>query len=881
MSLWRFLPARRRRREEELDEEIAAHLRLAEAERVAGGESPADARRHARREFGNVALVKQVTRENWGGIRLEQLAQDLAFGVRMLRRNPGFSLLAVFCLTLGIGANAAVYSWIEGILLRPYRLVAGQDRILVLVGKARGEPGHDGMSWPDFEDLRRSASLFDAFVVDRITGTTLAAGDRAERVSGQIVSANYFDAIGVRPVLGRGFQPEEESGRNAHPVAVVGYRMWKERFGGDPGILGKTQKMNGIDHTIIGVAPDGFQGTFVGYPVQFWVPVSMQETFDAGGYKLEDRAVRWIEGWARMKPGVTRRQAQAEISAIAKRLETAYPDADRGREIELAPLWRNPFNAAERLSTTLRIAAVVAFFVLLLACANVSNLLLVRSLARRPEMTIRMALGSGRGRLVRQLATEGLIVSIVAAGGALLVAHAGRNLLVRVLPSRGVRLYLPASIDWRVLAASAGICLATTLLFGLVPAVSARRIDLASSIKSETGGVVGGSGRSRLRSALVLLQVSVSFVLLIGAGLLMRSLQAMRDARPGFSIDDVAISVLDLSSAGYDAARRSAFEHELLERVRTIAGVRAASYARIPPFSYVGYSSSRISIDGYAAAPDEQPAPSYDEVSPGFFATLAIPLLSGRDFTTSDDETAPPVAIVNETMAARYWRRSSALGGVFHLKGRAVRVVGVARTANYSSLQETPKPFFYVPLKQFPAEWVVLHVRSNLPPPAMASALSREVRLLDPGLPPLNLRTMREQIAIKSDSQTVALTLVGIFGGLALVLATIGLYGVMSYAVSQSRRELGLRMALGAAAADLGALVLRRGGLLTAGGVLLGGVAALAATRLLDSLLYRVSPRDPLVFGSAFLVMAIASLAACLLPAWRAARTDPRRALWG
>ncbi len=353
----------------------------------------------------------------------------------------------------------------------------------------------------------------------------------------------------------------------------------------------------------------------------------------------------------------------------------------------------------------------------------------------------------------------------------------------------------------------------------------------------------------------------------------------MRSARPGFSIDDVAISVLDLSSAGYDAARRSAFENELLERIRAIGGVRAASYARIPPFSYVGYSSSPISIEGYAAAPDEQPAPGYDEVSPGFFATLGIPLLSGRDFTTSDDESAPPVAIVNETMARKYWPRSSPLGGVFHLKDHAVRVVGVARTANYESLQETPKPFFYVPLKQFPAEWVVLHVRSTLPAAAIASALNREVRALDPGLPPARLRTMREQIAIKSDAQTIALTLVGIFGALALGLATVGLYGVMSYAVSQSRRELGLRMALGAAAADLARLVLRRGGLLTAGGVLLGTAVALGSTRLLGSLLYRVSPRDPVVFGLAFLVMAFASLAACFLPAWRAARTDPLRAL--
>jgi predicted permease len=879
MKLRSLLPPSRGRREEELDAELAAHLRMAEAERVARGESPADAAANARREFGNVGLVRETTREMWGGLWLERLAQDLRFGLRMLRRSPGFSILAVFCLTLGIGSNAAVYSWIEGILLRPYALVAGQDRMVVLVGKTRGEPGHSGLSWPDLLEVRRNSTLFEAVVCDKITGTTLAAGDRAERVSGQIVSANYFEAIGVRPVKGRGFEPAEETGRNAHPVVVIAYRMWRDRFRSDPGILGKAQLMSGVPHTIIGVAPEGFNGTFVGYPVQFWVPASMEETFDQGGYKLDDRSIPWVESFAKLKPGVTRAQAQAEISGIAKRLEAEYPDTNRGKEIELSPLWRNPFNAAERLSSTLQIAAVVAFFVLLIACANVSNLLLVRAFGRRQEMTVRLAIGAGRGRLVRQLLTEGLIVSTLAAGGGLLVAYLGRDLLARVLPSRGVALNLPAAIDWRVLAISAGVCLATTLLFGLVPAIPASKIDLASSIKSETGAVLGGSGRSRVRSGLVLLQVSLSFALLVAAGLLVRSLQAMRSANPGFSTAGVMIAGIDLSSAGYDAARQKTFQHELLDRVRALGGVRSAAYARVAPFSYRPNSLSPIQIEGYAPARDELPAPEYDEVSPDFFTTLGIPILSGRDFTRADDATAQPVAIVNEAMAARYWPRGNPLGGIFHLKGRAVRVVGVAKMANYNTLLEVPRLFYYVPLEQFPAGTVVLHVRATLPPGAMAAALAREVHALDRGVAPSQLFTMREYVAIKSDAQTVALTLVGIFGGLALLLATIGLYGVMSYAVSQGQRELGLRMALGAAASDLLALVMRHGAALTAGGVLLGAAAALGSTRLLGSLLYHVSPRDPLVFGSAFLAMAAASLAACLLPAWRAARTDPARAL--
>jgi predicted permease len=852
---------------------------MAEADRIARGESPAEAAANARVEFGNVGSVKDVTREMWSGLWLERLIQDLRFGFRMLRRSPGFSVLAILCLTVGIGANAAVYSWIEGILLRPYALVAGQDRLLVLGGTTRGEPGTDVLSWPDFLDLRRSSTLFESFVLDKITGTTLSIGDRAERVSGQIVSANYFDAIGVRPFLGRGFEPAEESGRNAHPVTVIGYRMWRDRFHGDLGILGKTQLLNGVPHTIIGVAPEGFNGTFVGYAMQFWVPASMQETFDLGAYKLEDRGARWVESFARLKPGVTRQQAQAEISALAKRLETEYPETNKGRGIQLFPLWKAPFNNAGALFPTLRIALVVAFFVLLIACANVSNLLLVRAFARRQEMTVRLAIGAGRGRLVRQLVTEGLMLSAFAAAGGLLVAYGCRNLLVRLLPPRGVAMYLPAVIDWRVLAISVAACLATTLLFGLVPAIPASRIDLASAIKSETSGVVGGSRRSRLRSGLVLLQVSLSFLLLVGAGLLVKSLQQMRAASPGFSTKNVLICAVDLSSAGYDPPRKRAFQDELLNRIQAIGGVQSAAYARIPPFSYRSYSSAPIVIEGYAAARDEQPAPEYDEVSPAYFATLGIPLVSGRAFTLADDENAPRVAVVNEAMAAKYWPRSDPLGKIFQLKSRPVELIGVARTSKYGSLLEASKPFFYVPLRQNPAGVVGLHIRTSLSRGAMASALTREIHALDAGVAPTELITMREQVDRKSGAQTVALTLVGVFGVLALALAAIGLYGVMSYAVSQSTREMGLRMALGASASDVMRLVMKHGVGLTAGGIVLGAAVALGSTRLLGDLLYRVSPRDPLAFGSAFAVMAIASAAACFLPAWRAARTDPVRAL--
>src|ERR1700694_1250477 len=465
------------------------------------GMSAEDARRVALRSFGGVEQTKENYRDQRGLPMIETTLEDLRFGFRMLRRSPGFSALAILCLTLGIGANAAVFSWIEGILFRPYPAVTHQERLLALSGTAPGEARGTLISWPDILDLQRSCTLIDSFIVTKIMGTSLSIGDRAEVTTGSIVSANYFDAIGVHPILGRGFEPGEDVGRNAHPVTVISYQLWKGRFKGDPQIIGKTQRLNNVVHTIVGVAPEGFYGTFVGWAMQFWVPASMEETFEAGGYKLEDRGARWIEAYVRLKPGGNLRQAQEEISAVAARLESAYPDTNRGRGIRLWPLWQTPFNNAGALLPTLEIMLAVVVFVLLIACANVGNLLLVRSFARRHEMTVRMAIGAGPGRLLRQLFTEGLILAAFGAAGGLLAAHWCRHALVLLFPARGgVSMHLPGEIDWRVLALSAGICLLTTLLLGLDPALQTRHLDLSGAMKAESAGCVGGGGRAWVRS---------------------------------------------------------------------------------------------------------------------------------------------------------------------------------------------------------------------------------------------------------------------------------------------------------------------------------------------------------------------------------------------
>ncbi|HKU26912.1 MAG TPA: ABC transporter permease, partial [Candidatus Sulfotelmatobacter sp.] len=798
--------------DEEMKEELRDHIERQLQQNIANGMSPHEARYSAMRSMGGIDQIEQKCRNARGGSLLEDFVQDLRYGFRQLIRNRGFSVLAILCLTLGIGANAAVFSWMEGILFRPYPMVAHQERLFALAGTARGETHATEISWPDFQDLRRNCSLCEESFVSKITGSTLSFGERAERTTGSIVSANYFDAIGVRPMMGRSFEPGEDVGSDSHPVVVISYQLWRDRFKGDPQIIGKMQRFNNVPHIIIGVAPEGFYGTFVGWAMQFWVPASMEETFESGGYKLEDRDARWAEAYVRLKPEITRTQAQQEISAISARLETSYPATNRGRSLAIWALWQTPFNNAGTLLPTLEVMVAVVAFVLLIACANVGNLLLVRSFARRHELTVRLAIGASRVRLLKQLLTEGLILAALGTAGGLLVAYWCRHALVLLLPVRsGVAMYLPGKIDARVMALSAGVCLLVTLIVGIIPALQTRKLDVVGPLKADSTGVVGARGRAWLRSGLVVFQVSLSFVLLVGAVLLLESLQKIRTTSPGFSTTRVVTTGVSLVAAGYDEARAKIFQDELIDRLVAVPGVESAAFARVTPLGYGTFSSTPISVDCYQPSLEEQPAVEYNQVTPGYFATLGIPLSSGREFTRVDDENSPPVAIVNRTMMTRYWKGEDPVGRRLQVKGRWARVVGVVADSKYESMRETPKPFFYVPLRQDFVSGPVLNVRTSLPLPSISAALVREVHALDANLALYEMITLQEQVNRSTSPQLVAVTLVSILGGLALLLAGVGLYGVMSYAVAQSTRELGLRMALGAGASNLLRLVISRG----------------------------------------------------------------------
>jgi predicted permease len=821
---------------------------------------------------------------------IENLLQDLRFGFRMLRRNPGFSFLAILCLTLGIGANAAVFSWIEGILLRPFPAVAQQERMVSFTAtvperydKGEGNLGYDDVSWPDFLDFQRDRTLFDWFIADHITSATFNIGQRAENATGSVVSSNYFEALGIHPMLGRGFRLEEDWGRNGHPVTVISYWLWKERFQSDPAIVGKKLLLRTIPHTIIGVAPQGFYGTFVGYPMQFWVPASMQENFVGGNYKLEDRGDGWIEGYARLKPGVTMAQAQAAISAIAKRLENQYPNTNRGRGIKLFPLWKTPFNQAGTLAPTLAISLVAVFLVLLIACANVGSLLLVRSLARQHEITVRLALGSLRARLLRQLITEGLILSTIACACGLMLAYFSRNLMVVFFPASSVlATNLSGNIDWRVVAFSGGICLVSTLVFALIPALQTSKVDIAGALKAESGTSVGGHGKSRIRSAMVLVQVALSFILVVGGILLVQSLERLRSADPGFSPDNLVTTMFDLQGVSYDPARAQRFRDDLEDRLKAFPDVESVAFVKTRPFSYQGYLSAPITVEGYEAGSDERPTVEYNQVSPGYFATMRIPLVSGREFTANDNGNSFPAVIVNQQMVERYWQGTDPLDKRIQVNGKWMRVVGVAKNSKYGSFTELPQPFLYVCIDQFPVVNSFLLLRTSQSAGAMSSALAGEVHSMDAGLGLQEVITLRDHMNRSAlSTQKIVVALLFVFGGIALLLAAVGLYGVMSYAVSQSKRELGLRMALGAGATDLFRVVMTHGLVLAVGGVGLGTIIAMFLTRFIarGTLLYQVNPRSPGAFMVASVVMVTISIAACFAPAWHAARTDPARAL--
>jgi len=811
---------------------------------------------------------------------LRGLGQDLRYALRMLRKAPGASLAAIVSLALAIGANTTIFTWASAVFLDPLPGVSEPHSLLVFL-QVDPDEGFVSHSYPDYRDCRdRVRSLQSLAVTRNVLLAVGAAGDETpERVYAQLVSGNFFEVLGVRPALGRAFLPEEDKTPGERPMIVLGHDLWQRHFGGDPAMVGRNVTINARSFTVVGVAPAGFVGSALGLRFQAWVPMMMQQAVEPGGDRLEARGNRWLEAFGRARPGVDRKTAEADLALIRSQLDAEHPDnAVTGRGVALFPVVRAPKSGAAVLGPIMIALASIVGLVLLIACANVANLLLARAVSRRREMAVRLAMGARRSDLVRQLLVESVTLSLLGGAAGLLLAAFGDRVLATLIPPSNFPIGLAVALDWRALAFTLAACLATGLLFGLVPALAAGH-DVAPALRDEAGSVAGGSGRQRLRNGLVVAQIAVSLVLLVVAGLFVRSLRNLESHALGFDPKGVQLASVELFSRGYDETRGLAFQRALLERAAALPGVQDASLARRLPLGLGGTSSSSVEVEGYDA-PKDSPAWGYfNTVGPGFFKTLRVRVVGGRDFEASDDARSARVAIVNETMARRYWKDGAAVGSRFRMGREWLNVAGVVADSSYRDIGEAPAPFFYLPSFQSYRPDTTLVLRGDGDPQRLAGAATAAVAALDPALPVFGVRTLEEHISASTFRQRLGSQVLGAFGALGLLLAAIGLYGVLAYAVGLRRREIGVRLAVGARPADVFRLVLGQGLRLALAGSVLGTLLALLASRLLRSLLFGTGNVDVTTYLAVGLLLGSVAALACVLPARRAMQVDPMATL--
>lgn len=814
------------------------------------------------------------------------MRQDFRYALRMLAKNPGFTLAAVLVLALGLCANTAIFSMLNAILIRPLPGIVEPER-LVLLGRTWNRQGFDSFSYPNYRDYRDRNSVFGGVLAYSHAAFSVSVGGETERVPGAFVSSNYFDVLGVRPALGRTFLPEEESEPGRSPVVVISHRLWR-RWDADPGAIGTKVMLNGSPFTVAGVAPAGFVGTDVREAaLDVWVPIGMQATSMQARNLVGRRGWHWLGMIARLKYGVNRTQAEASVRTVARQLEQAYPAENEGEGISVAPYHALGGAGAKRdTSRMLGVLAAVTGLVLLVACANVANLLLSRASVRRREVAIRFALGAGRGRLIRQLLAEGLALSLVAGlASVFLVAWTG-DLPARFFPtSEGLPPALDLGLDVQVAGYAVGLALLSTLAFALAPALQASKPELLPALK--TGETATTPRRSRLRDGLAVTQVALSVLLLAGAGLLVRTLHSLRSIDPRMRTENVLLVSLDPALNGYTEAAAKSFYEQLLQRLETLPGVESATVARTVPFSNSGVSFGPVF--GGVASREDGLRSDCNLVGPDYLRTSGIGLLRGRDFRAGDRPGAPRVVIVNETLAQRLWPGEDPLGRTLRVgdpQSEPWVVVGVAQDSRYRNATERTRPFLYLPALQFSSPVFsgslpdfTLHVRTVGSPPAMLDLVRRAVRELDSHLPLYNVRTMKAQLDNSFWPWRMAATLVGLFSVVAMAMATVGLYAVVAFHVSQRTREIGLRMALGATVAEILRSTLRQGMQLAAVGLTIGVLLAVAATRVLRSFLYGVTPADPVTFATVSLILLATALIACYVPARRATRVDPMAAL--
>jgi len=871
-------------------EELEGHLQMHTEDNVRKGMSAAEARRDALMKLGGIEQTKELYHDRQTLPVLEVFMQDLRYGLRMLRKNPGFTAVAVLSLALGIGANTTIFTVVNAILLnalpvRDLPRLVEMDTVdsKTLVTQARSEKL--GMSFPNFQDYRRDNTVFTDLAAFMPTAVTWSGGVEPRQLLSELVSANYFEVLGIRPARGRFFMPDEDTKPSGNDVAVLSYALWANKLGSDPGIIGKPLIFDARPYTVIGIAPRGFRGTITFFSSeQVWIPTSMKDQVLGGKTKdfFNDRRFLTVGTIGRLKPGVEMTAGEASLKTMATHLEAEFPKDNGGRSVALSPL----ADAAVGVNDHKRIALAGAMMmgvvglVLLIACVNLANLLLAQGARRQKEISLRAALGAGRTRIVRQMLTESMLLSLTGGAVGLGIAYAGRSILWSFRPPFIEDSGIDLALDSHVLLFTLGVAILTGFIFGLVPAVKASRPDLMETLNA--GGRSGTIGwrRDPLRSLLVIGEMALALITLVGAGLFLHSMQNAQKTELGFESKNLLSMNFDLGALQYEEGRGQQFYRAAIEKVKNSPGVASVSVASNAPigggFLRTVFPEGRDEASGYRGT-----LTTVNDIAPGYFETLRIPMRRGRPFNDGDRKEAAVVAIASEAMVKQYWPNEDGLGKRFHFFGDPTlrEIVGVAANSVVNEVGEEPQPIVFLPMAQDYVPAATLHVRTTGTPENVVASARGALQSLDPNLAITNVFTIEQILSQALWAPRMGGILLALFGGLALVLSAVGVYGVLSYSVNQQTREIGLRMALGAQRGDVMRLILGQGLRLTVLGLGLGILVALGLMRVLVSLLFDVRAYDPSTYTAVTLLLTAVALLACYIPARRAMRVDPMVAL--
>lgn len=872
--------------ERELEDELGFHFNEQVEKFVQSGLTLPEARRSARLLFGGSDQIKEECRDARGVNFLESLAQDVRYALRILRKSPGFTAIAILSLAVGIGANTTIFSWTRAVLLHPLPGARDPGKIIAIESLA---PSGEWLptSYPDFRDLRDHTKSLESITLTYPMALVVAVGthaaNSAERLPGELVSGTFFDVLGVRPERGRFFSgSERDDAQNAHAVAVISHWFWVNRYQSDPSVIGTSLSINRYPFTIIGVAPKDFHGSMPGLDFEVWTPVTMfAQLNSAETWMLENRKTRMFRALARLKPGVNIQQARAEVQALGAHIAQANQSDNKGIGAAVLPVWKSHNGVQDGLRAPLTLLSCACGVVLLIVCANLANLLLAQATNRQKEFSLRLALGAPRSRLIRQLFTE---TSVLAAAGALLGLLCTFWLsgsLRWLMPMSGAGTLLRPQIDSGVFLFTAGLTLGAALLAGIAPALHGTRDSVNDALKESTRGGSGGVRSQRLRSLLVASEVALAVIAIIGAGLFLKSFDLMRNVRPGFQADGVVIGQFSMSTVGHDAAKADAFCRRLREQLEQQPGVSAVTYADYVPLSVAAGSWEDLQVAGYVPGSSENMKIYRSVIAPGYFNLLKIPMLAGRDFDANDDATHAPVMIVNQEFVRRFLHNQYPIGRKVNGWGQWFIIVGEAQDIKNYRLTENATPYFYVPMRQiYRPEFVyTFFVRTAGSMDGAIRTLRREAQAVDPAVPVFNTATLGEFISASLFDAKIAAGFLSILAGVSFLLAAIGLYGVIAYLVKQRTREIGIRMAMGAQRLDVLWIVARHAMICALAGLIVGVIGAAALARIASGMLFSVSPADPAVYLAAGACTALVAILAAVIPASRAMRIDPTLAL--